>query len=110
MAIIHFVKKFILKFICFCCDCVLVLATILFAIPHCLIEVQWGKAVGTNISVVNFPIAFASTPYVGYLTRTASGNSGDNTVIVRNITKTQLYGEFAYGGSDKGVYWLVIGK
>ena len=71
---------------------------------------QWGKAVGTNISVVNFPIAFASTPYVGYLTRTASGNSGNNTVIVRNITKTQLYGEFAYGGSDKGVYWLVIGK
>jgi hypothetical protein len=47
---------------------------------------------------------------VGYLTRTASGNSGNNTVIVRNITKTQLYGEFAYGGSDKGVYWLVIGK
>lgn len=71
---------------------------------------QWGKAVGTNISVVNFPITFTSTPYVGYLTRTASGNSGDNTVIVRNITTTQLYGEFAYGGSDKGVYWLVIGK
>lgn len=71
---------------------------------------QWGKAVGTNISVVNFPIAFTSTPYVGYLTRTASGNSGNNTVIVRNITTTQLYGEFAYGGADKGVYWLVIGK
>ncbi|MGO5439483.1 gp53-like domain-containing protein [Megamonas funiformis] len=71
---------------------------------------QWGKAVGTNISVVNFPIAFTSTPYVGYLTRIASGNSGDNTVIVRNITTTQLYGEFAYGGADKGVYWLVIGK
>ena len=72
--------------------------------------VQWGKAVGTNISVVNFPIAFTSTPYVGYLTRTASGNSGNNTVIVRNITTSQLYGEFAYGGADKGVYWLVIGK
>ena len=71
---------------------------------------QWGKAVGTNVSVVNFPITFTSTPYVGYLTRTASGNSGNNTVIVRNITTTQLYGEFAYGGSDKGVYWLVIGK
>ena len=79
-------------------------------VPHCTSIKQWGKAVGTNISVVNFPIAFASTPYVGYLTRTASGNSGNNTVIVRNITKTQLYGEFAYGGSDKGVYWLVIGK
>lgn len=71
---------------------------------------QWGKAVGTNVSVVNFPITFTSTQYVGYLTRTASGNSGNNTVIVRNITTTQLYGEFAYGGSDKGVYWLVIGK
>ena len=78
-------------------------------LPHCYFE-QWGKAVGTNISVVNFPIAFTSTPYVGYLTRTASGNSGNNTVIVRNITTTQLYGEFAYGGADKGVYWLVIGK
>ena len=47
---------------------------------------------------------------MGYLTRTASGNSGNNTVIVRNITTTQLYGEFAYGGADKGVYLLVIGK
>ena len=81
-----------------------------YLLEHNIPIVQWGKAVGTNVSVVNFPITFTSTPYVGYLTRTASGNSGNNTVIVRNITTTQLYGEFAYGGSDKGVYWLVIGK
>lgn len=75
-----------------------------------LFVLQWGKAVGTNISTVNFPIAFTSTPYAGYLTRVASGNKGDNAVIVRNMTTTQLYGDFAYGGSDKGVYWLAIGR
>ena len=68
---------------------------------------QWG-AQGNAISYAYFPISF-TTPFAGLIAR-AVPKEGDNCVVIREITKTYLRGDFGIGGNDKGVHWCAFGK